>query len=206
MKKLVVLSITFLSFITVNAQNGFHEHDGFYLSMGLGASSGSISITSSQNSQTTKGSYDGTGGIFDLKIGGKIKKNLILHATLTSLAITGPNIKQNGVSLKADNNFSVGQAMLGAGLTYYTSSNFFFSGSVGSGNFTTIDSNTNKTISTDHGLAFQLKLGKEWWVSKNWGLGIGALLQSCSVNNDNNGMTQKLDGTQFGVMFNATFN
>lgn len=202
MKKLLFLSFVLLSTLSISAQNGSHEHDGFYLSLAGGASSGSI--TDKVSSAEMK--FDGTGGAFDFKIGGTISKNLILHATLSSLAITGPKITIGGNSASASNDVSVGQAMLGAGLTYYTPSNFFFSGSIGSGNFTVVDSQNNKNESTDHGFAFQLKLGKEWWVSKNWGLGVSAIMQSCSVNNEDSGVTEKISGTQFGIAFNATFN
>ncbi|MFZ4456123.1 MAG: hypothetical protein ACOYOT_07880 [Bacteroidales bacterium] len=202
MKRLVILSIIFVSALSISAQSGLHQHDGFYLSLGGGISSGSIS----DKIQSSEMKFDGTGGAFDFKIGGAINKNLLLHATLSSMAMTGPKVTTGGLSVNASNDVSLGQAMLGVGLTYYTPTNFFFSGSVGLGNYTVIDSQNNKNESTDNGLAFQLKLGKEWWVSKNWGLGVSAVVQSCNVSNEDAGITEKLSGTQFGILFNATFN
>lgn len=200
MKKLLILGIACLGFIPMNAQEGYHKHDGFYLSLSLGGSSGSIS-----DKMTTTTTFDGTGGALDLKIGGAIKENLILHANISSIAITGPTLTENGSSVKATDETSIGQAMLGVGLTYYIMpSNFFISGSVGSGNFSSIIN--NKTTSSNHGPSFQLKVGKEWWVSKNWGLGIAALLNTTNVDNTMNGIAEKVSGTQFGVLFNATFN
>lgn len=199
MKRLIILSIAFLSLVSISAQNGFHQHDGFYLSMALGSASGDIKYGSSNYSA-------GTSGTFDFKIGGAINENLILHATLTSIAKTGPKQTIGSITSKLSDNFSVGQAMLGAGLTYYTKSNFFLSGSVGSGNFSQISKNPTVNVSTDHGLALQLKLGKEWWVSKNWGLGVSAIMQSCSVSTKSIGITEDVSATQFGILFNATFN
>jgi hypothetical protein len=63
---------------TAKMQTGFHQHDGFYLSMSVGPLFGSVN--------DDLGNYtmdmSGTGAQFDFKIGGAIKENLILHATL----------------------------------------------------------------------------------------------------------------------------
>ena len=206
MKKLIILGIAFLGFISLNAQDGFHKHDGFYLSLAGGPSAGTISMEGSQNGNSATGSYKGSGGALDIQIGGAIKENLILHANLTSLAITGPTVTLNGVSAKFPNESSIGQAMFGVGLTYYIMpANIFFTANIGSGNFTVTDN--GKSTSTDHGGAFQIKIGKEWWVSKNWGLGVSAILNTIRVsNNPTTGGTEKISGAQFGVLFNATFN
>lgn len=201
MKKLIILGIACLGFISINAQEGYHEHDGFYLSMALGGSSGTINAPTSELS--------GGGGVFDFKIGGTISKNLILHATITSFSISGPTFKSNGVSEKISNSVSVGQAIVGAGLTYYIMpSNIFVSGSVGLGNFSIFEStNSSNSISTDNGTSLQLKVGKEWWVSKNWGLGVSGFYNSTNVDQKSTGLVAgKWSGSQVGIAFNATFN
>lgn len=192
-----------LGLLTVKAQNGFHQHDGFYLSMGLGASSGTID----DESEGTKMTFDGGGGVFDFKIGGEIRKNLILHATLTGLSMVGPKVTIPGFgSGKSSNDVNITQSMLGPGLTYYTKGNFFFSGSLGIGNYSRKSEGTNGTETTERGFALQIKLGKEWWVSKNWALGVSGCLQSCNITQKYNGFNEKMGGTMFGLMFNATFN
>jgi len=79
MKKLIILAIAFLGFISLNAQEGYHEHDGFYLSMALGGSSGTINAPTSELS--------GGGGVFDFKIGGAISKNLSFMPQLHHLQL-----------------------------------------------------------------------------------------------------------------------
>jgi len=150
----------------------FHQHKGFYLSMSLGPNIMSIG-------DKVPGSFDynysGTGAQFDLKIGGAVSENLILHATLISNSLARPTFKTSGVVVNATNNVTIGEAMLGAGMTYYAMpANILLSGSVGVGNFTMMDNNKKNSVSTGRGFSMQLKVGKEWWISRR--LGIGAAL------------------------------
>ena len=63
--------------------------------------------------------------------------------------------------------------MIGGGITYYIMpSNIFLQGSLGIGNFNLIDNDKKTSVSTDRGFSMQLKVGKEWWISKRWRLGV----------------------------------
>ena len=154
MKRTTFLSLFILIFSICNAQfrektqdYRFHQHKGFYLSMSLGPNFASIS-------DKVAGSYDyvfsGTGAQFDLKIGGAISGNLILHATIISNSLTGSKIKSDGVSQNTSNNVTIGEAMFGAGITYYVMpSNILLSGSLGLGNFTVLDNGQKNSVSSD---------------------------------------------------------
>lgn len=53
----------------------------------------------------------------------------------------------------------------------------------------------------------QFKLGKEWWVSKNWGFGLGLTYDKTYATNDPGaGEMEKLESNRFGILFNTTFN
>lgn len=212
MKKPTILCFCISIMSVINAQivdytrePGYRQHTGFYLSMSVGPNFASI------NSEVP-GYYDltfkGTGAQFDVKIGGAVKENLILHATLTSSAMSGPKITSDGISEKTSNDISLGEAMFGAGLTYYIMpSNFFLSGSVGLGNFTLIEGNNANSISTDRGFSMQLKIGKEWWVSKRWGLGIAMTYGTTNLTNSpGGGMEERMSSDNVGILFNATLN
>ena len=51
-----------------------------------------------------------------------------------------------------------------------------------------------------------MKVGKEWWISKNWDLGFSFAVSYINVNNEAGNMTEKLSGVTVGLSFNATFN
>jgi len=137
-----------------------------------------------------------------------VQENLILHATITSSSLAGPKVTSSGSSQNSSNNMSLGEAMIGGGMTYYfMPANIFISGSAGLGNFTLIDSDNNTNISTDRGFSFQLKAGKEWWVSKRWGLGVAVSYGKTMVTNTpGGGIEERLNSNNIAILFNATLN
>lgn len=211
MKRLLLLTVIIIScFQTVNAQEKNHQHTGFFLSMSAGPVFGNITddVTGDVNGDYSM-DMSGGGAVFDLKIGGAIQENLIVHATLISQTMAGPTIKMsnNQNSVKATDEITIGEAMFGGGLTYYIMpQNIFFSGSLGLGNFTIMDQKNEQTTSTQRGFSMQLKAGKEWWVSKKWGLGISVTYGKTSLTNKSGGLVEKLDSNRFGILFNATLN
>ncbi|HCT30078.1 MAG TPA: hypothetical protein DIW31_04975 [Bacteroidales bacterium] len=209
MRKILLILLAAFTFQALIAQEnqqekGYNQHDGFYLSMGLGPAFGKIT-----DEMVGIGTLDftGTGAQFDFKIGGAVSENFILHASLISSSIPGPKVSGGGESTTLSNNLSIGESMIGGGFTYYfMPANFFISSSIGSGNFTIIDSKNDINISTKRGLSLQLKVGKEWWVSKNWGLGISLTYGKTKLTNKADGIEEKLNSSRFGILFNATFN
>lgn len=212
MKKILILWMVLFAFIYAEGQNGTHEHDGFYLSMSIGPLFGNISndVTGIHGPYTAVNS--GTSGQFDFKIGGAISKNLILHATLLDDYLPGPKVitTQNGYSVttKMPDAFAIGESLLGVGMTFYSSSNLFFSSSVGLGNFSIANSEDSKNdFTTENGLGFQIKMGKEWWISKNWAFGLGLSYHNTNTTHDTGaGEQEKLNSSRFGILFNTTFN
>lgn len=212
MKKIVLLGLLMAIFFGTHAQMidkgqvlDYRLHKGFYLSMSIGLNFPNITI---EEVNVTNMKLTGTGGQFDLKIGGAIQENLILHATITSHSISGPKVESYGVSQNSSNKMSIGEAMIGCGMTYYfMPANIFVSGSAGLGNFTLINNDTDTNISTDRGFSFQLKAGKEWWVSKRWGLGVSVTYGKTMVTNTpGGGVEETLNSNNFAISFNATLN
>jgi hypothetical protein len=210
-KKNVILLLSFClmasNFQSVYAQSNrdkHQQHTGFYLSMGLGPAFGTI--TSDMGHELID--MSGTGVKFDFKIGGAVKENLILHGTMISTMLSGPSVKSSyGGTGKAGDNISITENMLiGGGLTYYIMpSNLFLSGSLGLGNYSITDTdNSSVNGTTNSGFSMQLKVGKEWWVSRRWGLGIALTYGKTFV--DNTAGNEKLNSNRFGILFNATLN
>ncbi|MBL7969568.1 MAG: hypothetical protein JNK09_21390 [Prolixibacteraceae bacterium] len=211
MKQFAITSILFLSFSICHAQRLFdippsnnRVHKGFFLSMSGGANYSAIDAdVKGQYGQ----SYTGIGPIMDLKIGGAIQENLILHATLITNFVSGPEITTNGQSQNTSDNWLIGEDFLGGGITYYTASNLFFSGSLGIGNYRIMDTTEETSVSSDGGLGVQLKAGKEWWVSRRWGLGFAFSYGRLKLTNTpGGGLEELMNSDNFGIHFNATLN
>ena len=200
------------NFCSVYGQSGdgkYRQHTGFYLSMSVGPTFGLITDDMS-GTINNKLEFSGTGFQFDIKIGGAVQENLILHACMASTMISGPKINSANQVGRLKDNMGISENMLvGAGLTYYIMpSNFFLSGTAGMGNYTFTDSkDSENSIKTDNGFSMQLKVGKEWWVGKRWGLGVSLTYGTTIVNNGPyDGVEEKLTSNRFGILFNATFN
>ncbi|HEY3370685.1 MAG TPA: hypothetical protein VGK10_07550 [Prolixibacteraceae bacterium] len=222
MKNMLILWVLLFGFQSLQAQEtslpvGTHQHDGFYLSLGAGPVMGPVTANGMNANATIRSTVrmSGPGGMFDFKIGGEVRKNLLLHATILSNALAGPSVKStlvdfNSTTEKAPNTFIVGEEMAGVGITSYVMpANILVSGSIGFGRFSYTDQeNSASDYKTKPGVSFQLKVGKEWWVSRNWGLGLGVTYGRTTSNlkNDLGEVVKKYDSRRFGVLFNATFN
>lgn len=151
--------------------------------------------------------FQGVGGAFDFKIGYALVENIILHATLATKSMYGPEVSSNGHSETVSNDISISETMIGGGLTYYIMPvNIFCSGSIGLGNVSIENSEKDVSGSTDKGFAMQLKIGKEWWISRRWGLGLAfAYGRTKLTNNPNNNVKELIDSNNFGIHLSATF-
>jgi hypothetical protein len=90
-------------------------------------------------------------------------------------------------------------------MTYYLPSNYYVTGAIGmaeSRNKT--NSTTNKT---DRGYGANVMIGKEWWVSDDWGVGIaGQFLYTNCPGKLVAGARPDVQSTSFGILFSATYN
>lgn len=202
MKKFISVLLIMGFCISAFTQNEAKQHDGFYLSMCLGPVFGKI--TDKYNSSIM--TMNGTGVEFDFKIGASVTKDLILHGTLISKTMPGPTISNEGSVTTLSDDISVNELMYGAGVTYYFMPvNFFVSSSAGIGKFT-ISNSTNDTKSkTQSGFSFQLIVGKEWWISKKWGLGAGIAYGKTHLTNNVDSTEEKLDSNRFSIVLSVTF-
>ena len=203
MKKLLVLisMVATLGF----AESAPHTHDGFFLNLALGFGYQSFEY-SGNTAYVPDLEAKGVASEFDIKLGGRIAPNTLLHATLAGVS--------NGEDLEVSSKYgsystsekSESMSFLGIGLTYYLPINVFFSGSIGLASFNLQDNGNDGDIegSTEEGLGFQVAVGKEWWVSDNWGLGVSAAFTYGSAEDKHDAG----DASAYGinVMFSATFN
>ncbi|HMC93285.1 MAG TPA: hypothetical protein VKO16_00795, partial [Polyangia bacterium] len=71
--------------------------------------------------------------------------------------------------------------------------------------FWTFDGNGNQLDTSKLGLASDLQVGKEWWVSPDWGLGIAAQLIGGSLK-DQNDPSLSWSAGALSLLFSATYN
>jgi len=180
---------------------GYHRHDGFYLSMNVGIAGGKTVLSDDDGNELT---FSGPGSAIEIRIGNALTPNLIISADLMGRAVAGPHVEFGGASADADDDFTISDGVFGVGLTYYfLPQNIFISGTAGFGQIAEDDGDDK--FETDLGFAMSFKVGKEWWVSKNWGLGVsGGYAFVSAEDGDFEGLS--LTSNKFFVLFNTTYN
>jgi hypothetical protein len=183
------------------SMEGFHTHDGFFLQVHLG-----ISATGFSSKQAgVKTNYVGGGISSGVAVGGVIAHNLVLYGAFFGTDTGNPDKQVAGASVNSDLN-EIGVAAFGPGLAYYFERcNLYLSATFGLAGFAANDGAGVKVDSSKSGAACDFMVGKEWWVSRDWGLGIAGELMAASLKDKNvPGLTWSASG--LSVLFSATYN
>jgi hypothetical protein len=183
------------------SMDGFHVHDGFFLRAQIGIGFTSLSSTTS-GVKTTVG---GGGLSLGAAVGGVIARNLILYGAVFETDTVNPDVQVGGTSMASQ----IGRVSLqgiGPGVAYYFERiNLYLSGTLALSRFWTYDGNGNQLDTSKIGLGLDLQVGKEWWVSRDWGLGIAAQLVGSSMK-DQSDPTLTWSAGAFSLLFSATYN
>lgn len=187
---------------TNNSAN-LHKHEGFFARGTLGL--GSTTVT--EEFQSNKIDMSGLSGDFNAQIGYSVIENLQLYFVMGANVISDPKYKLNGTESSTTKSSEVNLYRYGAGATYYIMPyNIFLSFDITSGqNEIKVD---NESFKSQHGAIFNFGAGKEWWISKDWGLGGMIYFYTGSIDDQPliNGVVPKLNNTGFGISFSATYN
>jgi hypothetical protein len=174
------------------------EHEGGIF---IRLSAGIAGSTTSLEDAGTKTEFSEGGGTNNLALGGMAWQNVALHATLFGWAVSDPKIEIDGVEQRRSNGTASLNA-LGGGVTWYIMPvNIYVSGTAGFG-WLRVAQNYN--LDSSPGFAFDVTVGKEWWVSDRWGLGVALGLNGHSIPVE--GADANWEGGSIGVRFSATFN
>lgn len=188
---------------TSHAAGRAEAHDGFMLRLaaGFGYGSGTEEVPVLGDVELSGGA-----GFFSLDIGGALVDNLVLHGRLSSLLLASPTVYVQDQEFDTPDDASLSFALLGVGLTYYLMpANVYFTGVVGVAR-ASADDGTGDPSTTKAGFGLQGDIGKEWWVSDNWGLGVAGRLMYAAVPDEQVGDdSTTLHGLGFGVLFSATY-
>jgi len=171
-------------------------HDGFFLRLHLG---GGFTDVKGNGVEISGGSVS-----LGVALGGALAENLILFGNFFLSVADTPDFKQGGVTGTSSGSATLGG--FGLGLAYYFMPvNVYVSGALAAMIFEMDDSDGNKLYASDAGLGFQGMVGKEWWVSPEWGLGIAGEITVASMKDkDLSGVSWS--GSSFSLVFSSTFN
>jgi hypothetical protein len=178
---------------------GKNTHDGFFLRLSLGPSFSSVESDSSP-----KAKISGMGTYFGVAIGGMIAENFGIFGDVSSIRVNGPELTYGNETVEADDSFSVSLSGLGVGVVYYfIPVNVYVSGAIVTDRVIAKD-NDQKVAESDSGVGVNLAVGKEWWVSDNWGLGVAGTARVSQM--DDKDSSESLNANAFGLVFSATYN
>ncbi len=186
--------------------NGEYEHDGFLLRYQLGIGVGNLE----RNIDKISG---GGGGFSTLQLGYSLNSNWAVHGGLSYAVITGNYNDRSGELIYAE--YTTFMPTLGISfyimpINIYISPELHFAGSgtITSDTFQTADGESLELDGDlESGTGFGLRIGKEWWVNPDLGLGVAFFYSRDTFDVKDCIGDCKYDSTLlFGVAFSATYN
>jgi len=200
--------VVFATFVLLTAPARADEpkqHRGFYLRMSLGPSA------TGMRAEDSDVRIRGGGGSLSVAVGGALTENLVLYGELFRDGIDDPDV--DGTHVDSSRAVEAGLGGIGPGVSYYFMPlNLYVSGTVALmwGTLTIedeLDPDDRTQLSTKGGLGLSLMVGKEWWLSRNWGLGIAARLTAAGMKDDDivDG-DAKWSAGGFALLLSATYN
>ncbi len=196
---------------------GGYTHDGFFLRFQFGLGYGRIVFKDWPGMADDSADWDNRGDIkydqstfnFRIQIGYAVINNLILFGEMGMFNLTNPDWEQSGES-GSTKNYEIDVFDFGWGISYYfMPSNIYLTGS-----FTFTDTDVrvgNEDPLVADGTGVCISIGKEWWVSDNWGLGVSILgsYSETKLEIENDQLEKEKIDIQnlfIGVAFSATYN
>jgi hypothetical protein len=180
---------------------GFHRHDGFYLGVQLGF--GGLKSTGGNME------LSGTSGSFAVALGFSIVDNLVLFGQVFDDVAVSPKVTLSGQPTSLSGTGTQAMIAYGAGLAYYLMPiNGYLAVTAGVGDLNyevTGGTAGTQTLTTQKGPVFRFSVGKEWWVSTDWGLGLSLNLVKGSMK-DQGTNPVTFSSTAYSVAFSATYN
>lgn len=201
---LVSATILALSTSLVLCAERDHE-EGFFLRLAAGAGPASTEIKVDSDNRLK---FDGIGADLEIAIGGIVTPNLAVHGTLWGWIISDPDAEVELLDVIEGSTTVEGDFYLngiGAGVTYFIMPvNMYLTGSLGFGSLT-FDFG-GFTLESDTGFSLEAAVGKEWFVSDRWGIGLAVGLTYHSISDQDPDVSANWSGISIPVRFSATFN
>jgi hypothetical protein len=187
---------------------GAQTHDGLFLRFtggpGFGTYNGSGRVVTTEGSLITDPSNTGSQAGGSVSLGGSIGENLILHGDVW-VSIVATDKKDNLLYQE------FGTAVVGLGITYYWMPvNIYLTGSIGMANSflvvhegTSVEKDNDVARDMTTGVGAAVMVGKEWWVSDNWALGVALQGEFTYAEDEDSNLIFRHGGAK--VLFSATY-
>jgi len=187
---------------------GVEQHDGLMLRFMFGFGSAGSSASGTELDLDREIEHSGFSVSFSADVGGAPEENLILHGRLAMMAITRPQQTIDGVEQPEDDVTvdAVDALLLGPALSYYfMPANIYVTAAAGLSWLAFPDEEDDESDATQGGIGFNVDVGKEWWVSYDWGLGVAARFWYTRLHDENDGLALDHDFLGWGILFSATY-
>ena len=184
---------------------GEERHDGFMIRLGLGFGVSGATFQEPGDGELELSATGGDAGHVNIALGYAVIENLIIHAEMFGGFLTNATVKLNGEEIgELGEDTQLNLYGFGIGVTYYVMPlNLYIAGSLGAADANLQIDGETRELRDASGTAINLMVGKEWWVSDNWGLGVAAQYYRIDMEYANDG---ELDANAAGLLFSATFN
>lgn len=187
---------------------GHHVHDGFYMRLTTG-----VGVL---NAKDRRGGQDrtisGSGLAMSFALGGALSPHLILYGEMLVSQALDPKVDAAGSSQALG--YDLNLSGIGPGVAYYlVPLNMYLSATLAfskvSQSSTNNGSNSARNVDiTEVGVGMSFMVGKEWWVSQDWGLGLAGQLHLASMKTkpQDAGTDDRMTATALSLLFSATYN
>ena len=187
---------------------GAHAHDGLFLRFtggpGFGIYNGTGQVVTVEGAVVTDPSNEASQVGGSISLGGTIGENLILHGDIWGSVVS----TEKKESLLYQDFATV---VVGLGVTYYWMPvNIYVTGSIGMANSilvlhagTQTDSQDDLARDLTTGVGATVMVGKEWWVSDNWALGVALQGEFTYAEDEDSNLIFRHGGAK--VLFSATY-
>jgi hypothetical protein len=162
-------------------------------------------LTTSESTGGSTLKVSGGAGSFGMAVGGAVIENLIIYGEFTGMFVSDPSVSYRGNSATASGT-TMTLSAFGPGVAYYIEPfNMYLSGTMLFAKLSMSNSDSNDNFaSSDLGFGAHFNVGKEWWVSTNWGLGAAFQFQFASMKDK--GVDDRITALGFAALFSATYN
>jgi hypothetical protein len=182
----------------VTAPAPLSPHQGLYLRLMLGG--GYDQMTNSQPMNDIK--IHGGAVALDIHIGYFVMPNLAIGADLFGSGVAGPSVSINGMDVMASSSAQLTFTNIGAGATYFVPEvNAYASAAFGIARGS-VDDGSGGMSTSPSGWGAHLLLGKEWWVSPHWGVGLAGDFFYVNLPDTNNSTDTAVGG---GLVFSSSY-
>lgn len=203
MRTISKLAVAIAAALAANAaQAQVRSHEGLFIRLDAG-------IAYKAMNEPTGTSYgdlklDGAAGTFGVAVGATVAPDLILAGHLYASAASNPSLSFSNGPSGSTSDTTASMVGLGPQLTYYfMPMNVYVSGTLA---LTKLSLKVNGASGdSEWGVGTLLAVGKEWYVSDKWGLGVAGQFR-WSSNSDQGTDAPTISTWGLGVAFSATYN